>query len=102
MNVREQSIAECPTCSSLITTAHLTGRVKSMAGAVMVPVECRTCGLALSLRYTPHQWGVITDHVRRQATEERERIGRTVAEFRRVDLAVVDSVEDILPFWGLA
>ena len=99
MSTRDGSIAQCPNCETWITTRDLTGRVKNVSGRVMVPVECSECHVPLNLNYTALQWDRVREHVGAVARKERERIGRIVEAFRRVDLEVVDSVGDILPFW---
>lgn len=99
MATRDGSIAQCPNCESWITTRDLTGRVKNVSGRVMVPVECSECHVPLNLNYTVTQWDRVRSHVGAVEKRRREEIGRTVEAFRRVDLAVVDTVADIAPFW---
>lgn len=101
MTGRDGSIAQCPNCESFITTRDLTGRVKNVSGRVMVPVECPECRVPLNLNYTAAQWDRVRDHVSSVAKKESDRIGRIVAAFRLVDLAVVDTVGDIEPFWSI-
>lgn len=99
MTTRDGSIAQCPNCETFITTRDLVGRVKNVSGRILVPVECSECHVPLNLNYTVAQWDRVRDHVSSVAKKRSDEIGRAVAAFRRVDLAVVDTVGDILPFW---
>lgn len=96
---RDRLLSECPQCEGPIGLNNVTGRPKQIGQRVDVYVECHDCGKPFVLKFTAPQWAIVVDHLDNADRREAERIGRKVAEFRRVDLAIVDCVEDIAPFW---
>lgn len=100
-DIRERSIAECPNCWGFITPAMIVGKVRDISGTVSVPVECADCETRMNLGFARWQWDRVVDHIRFAESRRKSRIGRKVAEFRKVDLSVVETVEDIVPFWDV-
>lgn len=98
----DRLLSRCPACGSDMTLADVTGTTELDESLLSVGLLCPGCSLSAHMRVLKVLWQQILGVQKvadvRQEPEGR-RIGQKVAAFREVELAAVDSLEDILWVW---
>lgn len=92
-------LLDCLQCEAAVTLDNVLERPRKVGNIVFVRAACPRCSVAYRMQYTPPQWEQLMSTTPKELQVLAVEIGKTVAAFRLVDLANVETVADIEPFW---
>lgn len=96
------AIEQCPKCSAPMGRESIIGTARA-GSYIHVGTACGNCGRSGQMRVKVEDWKEFVSGLERPKKEDKHQrareIGREVAAFSRIDLAPINTVEDLELYW---